>query len=284
MPIIMNSHEIREKVINNLTDRCNKLRDNNITPSLKVILVGNNQASIRYTNSKQKFCLEIGAKCEIIKLDESISEEKFSDTINTVVNDQLVHGCLIQLPLPSHLQKIDLPSIIPPSKDVDGFHYENIGKLFYNQDSLLPCTPKGIITCLKHYKVPIAGKHIVIIGRSHIVGRPLALMLINQDATVTICHSKTENLNMITKTADIIISAIGRANFINKTYLNLDKKQILVDVGINQNTQGKLCGDIDFENVLPYVSAITPVPGGIGPMTIISLMQNLLQAAEKTYK
>ncbi len=281
MAIIMNSREIREKVINNLTNRCKKLRDNNISPSLKVILVGNNQASIRYTKSKQKFCLEIGAECEVIKLEESISEEKFCQTVATVVNDQTVHGCLIQLPLPRHLKNIDLPSIIPSSKDVDGFHYLNIGKLFYNKDSLLPCTPKGIITCLKHYQIPIAGKHVVIIGRSHIVGRPLALMLINQNATVTICHSKTENLNMVTKTADIIISAIGKANFINKTHLNLDKKQTLVDVGINQNTQGKLCGDIDFKNVFPYVSAITPVPGGIGPMTIISLMQNLLQAAEK---
>ncbi len=274
---------LRELEVENLKKRTNALRQRGVTPSMKVILVGENKASVLYTRNKKKFIESVGCECEIIHLPENLTEELFLTEIGRIVTDKSVHGCFIQLPLPKHLGHLDVGQLIPPEKDVDGFNQGNVTKLFkgdIGKDGLLPCTPKGIITLLNFYKIGLEGKNVVVIGRSEIVGRPLALLLINHNATVTICHSRTKNLKDFTKSADILISAIGRANFLDRSFLSPAKNQVIVDVGINHDEKGQLCGDVNFKDVFDYCSAITPVPGGIGPMTILSLTQNLLQATE----
>ncbi len=276
---------VREQEIENLKKRTDALRQRGITPTMKVILVGENKASVLYTRNKKKFIESIGGDCEIIHLPENLTEELFLKEVQRIVSDPSVHGCFIQLPLPKHLAHIDVGHLIPAEKDVDGFNEGNITKLFKGDtgnEALLPCTPRGIITLLSFYGIVLEGKNIVVIGRSEIVGRPLALLLINHNATVTVCHSKTKNLKGITKTADILVSAIGRANFLDKSFLSPEKNQVIVDVGINHDEKGQLCGDVNFEDVFDHCNAITPVPGGIGPMTILSLTQNLLQAAESS--
>ena len=265
-----------------LRKSCEALKKQGISPSMRVILVGDNPASLLYTRNKKKFCEKFGADCDIIKLPLDLKEDQFILEVKKIAEDPSVHGCFVQLPLPKHLQHLDVGSLIPPGKDVDGFHARNINSLFQGDKgakALLPCTPKGIISLLQHYDIPLSGKNIVVIGRSLIVGRPLALLLNNYDATVTLCHSKTKNLKKLTKAADIIISAVGRPRFLGSEYVRDDQGQVLIDVGINHDHEGKLCGDIDFREVENLVQSLTPVPGGVGPMTILSLAQNLLQAA-----
>ena len=197
--------------------------------------------------------------------------------------DSNVHGCIIQLPLPKQLTHLDVGLLVSPEKDVDGFHPQNIYAVISNHidnKHFVSCTPKGIITLLKESQIEIAGKKIAIIGRSMIVGKPLACLLTNNNATVTLCHSKTENIQAITKECDIIVSAVGIAKLVNESFLSNKKNQVVIDVGMNTDTQGQLCGDVDFENIQDKVLAITPVPGGVGPMTIVSLAQNLLQASK----
>ena len=208
----------------------------------------------------------------------------FQNIILELAQDQKVHGLLVQLPLPKHLHKIDLKELIPAEKDVDGFHYLNLGKLIASNtsDSFIPCTPKGILQLLNYNHISLEGKHAVIIGRSLIVGKPLSVLLTNHNATVTLCHSYTQNLERLTKEADIIFVAIGIPNFLGKTYLSNTKKQIIIDIGINTRPDKKLCGDVNFNEIQNLVEAITPVPGGIGPLTILSLTQNLLLAAERS--
>ena len=274
---------LRAKEIESLKSRTKSLKDRGVVPTMKVILVGEKKASVLYTRNKKKFIESIGGDCEIIHLAEDINEDVFIKEVERIVSDRSVHGCFIQLPLPKHLAYLDVGQIIPPEKDVDGFNQGNITKLFkgdIGKDALLPCTPKGIIALLNFYGITLAGKNVVVIGRSEIVGRPLALLLINHDATVTVCHSKTKNLKDFTQKAEIIISAIGRANFLDRSFLNSSKNQVIVDVGINHDAEGNLCGDVNFKDVFDFCEAVTPVPGGIGPMTILSLTQNLLQATE----
>ena len=273
-----------EKQVELLKQECETLKSKGITPCLKVILVGSDPGSVIYTNSKKRFAEKIGASCDIINLEESINEDEFLNVVNGFNQDDLVHGILIQLPLPKSLSQIDTTDLVVPHKDVDGFHYENVAKIYRGQlgeTSMIPCTPKGIVTMAKYYGIDFAGKKVVIIGRSLIVGKPLSLLLTNLNATVTLAHSKTQNLKELTKSADIIVTAIGSPKLFTTDYFRDDNSQVIFDVGINRNEDGKLCGDCDFPNIKDQVAAITPVPKGIGPMTIFSVSQNLISAAKK---
>lgn len=283
MSQLLHSASVRKLITKGLKSECKALKEKNIFPSMKVVLVGSDPASIIYTSSKKKFCEKIGALCDIVTLDEKISEKEFLNTITDINNDDSVHGCIIQMPLPKHLSHLDVGRLVKKEKDVDGFHPENLYALLSNngdQHDFISCTPKGILTLMQESQISVAGKHVVIIGRSMIVGKPLAMLLTNHNATVTLCHSQTENLKDLTRKCDILVSAIGKANFIDESYLSPNKNQVIIDVGMNTDTQGQLCGDVHFEKVEGHVSAITPVPGGVGPMTIVSLAQNLLQASK----
>lgn len=284
-PILIKSAPVVEKNLNELSKKCEGLKARGITPTMRVILVGDNPGSIIYTRNKKKFIEKFGAECEIIKLPKDLNESDFLAKVKSIVEDSKNHGCFVQLPLPTQLSHIDVGELIPPHKDVDGFNKANIMNLFKGEkgeNALIPCTPKGIITLCNHYGVELEGKNVVVIGRSLIVGKPMSLLLANHNATVTMCHSKTENLKLHTQTADIIVIAIGSAKFLTKEFLNDSKKQFIIDVGMNHDENGKLCGDCDFHNIKELVAGITPVPGGVGPMTILSLAQNLLQAAENS--
>ena len=283
MSQILHSASVRKLITKGLKAECKALKEKNIFPQMKVILVGSNPASLIYTSSKKKFCEKIGAACEIVALDENISETEFLKIVQKINADETVHGFLIQLPLPKHLSHLDVSHLVAKEKDVDGFHPENVYALLSNNSSetnFISCTPKGILTLMQESQISVEGKHVVIIGRSMIVGKPLAMLLTNHNATVTLCHSQTKNLKEVTKRCDILISAIGKAHFIDESYISHNKNQVIIDVGMNTDTQGQLCGDVDFEKVVNLVSAITPVPGGVGPMTIVSLAQNLLQASQ----
>ena len=280
---LLSSAPIKKKITKELKLECKQLHSHGISPYLKVILVGNNPASLIYTANKKKYCEKIGAQCDIVSLPEDTDLKTFLQTIEDINQDPKVHGCIIQLPLPKHLAHLNVGRLISKQKDVDGFHPENIYAVVSNQidtQTLISCTPKGIVTLLREYNIDIAQKNIAVLGRSMIVGKPLACLLTNQNATVTLCHTKTSHLKEITRKADIIVCAMGSPELIDETYLSTEKNQVIIDVGMNTNKQGELCGDVNFERVKDHVFAITPVPGGVGPMTIISLAQNLLQAAK----
>lgn len=283
MSLLLKAAPIVEKELEVLKGKCTQLKKINIHPTLKIILAGNDNASVVYTNNKKKYSEKIGINCQIISLPENISVEDFSKIVKDINNDPKVDGQLIQLPLPSHLNVLDVENLVIPEKDVDGLHQENLAKLFNGKtgsSEMIPCTPKGIISLLKYYNINISGKNVAIIGRGPTVGKPLSLLFTNHNATVTLCHSKTKDIRSITKKSDIIVSAIGKSKYLDKSYLSENGDQVIIDVGINTDENGKLCGDVDFENVKNFVSAITPVPGGVGPLTILSLAQNLIFAAE----
>ena len=245
-------------------------------PHLVVILVGDNPASVSYVTGKGKACEEIGIKNTTIKKPETISEKELLDIIDELNNDSTVDGILVQLPLPKHINPDLVINAITPSKDVDGFHPINVASLYLKQPGIVSCTPKGIIEVLDFANIQIEGKHAVVIGRSNIVGMPVSKLLLDRNATVTICHSRTKNLAEITKTADIIIAAVGKAKFVKADMVR--DGAVVIDVGVNRDeTTGKLCGDVDFKDVEPKASYITKVPGGIGPMTITCLMENTLE-------
>ena len=274
MSQILHSASVKKLITKALKAECKALKESNIFPQLKVVLVGSDPASIIYTANKKKYCEKIGALCEIITLKEDISENEFLKTITQINQDDLVHGCIIQLPLPKQLSHLDVGYLVKKEKDVDGFHPENIFALIADngdENNFISCTPKGILTLMQESEIQISGKNIVVIGRSMIVGKPLAMLLTNLNATVTLCHSHTQNLKEITKNCDIIISAVGKAQFIDESYISPNKHQVIIDVGMNTDAQGQLCGEVHFEKVVNLVSAITPVPGGVGPMTIVSL-------------
>ncbi len=252
-------------------------------PHLVVILVGDNPASVSYVTGKGKACEEIGIKNTTIKKPETITEKELLDIINDLNNDSDVDGILVQLPLPKHINPDLVINAIKPEKDVDGFHPINVASLYLKQPGIVSCTPKGIIEVLDYANIEIAGKHAVVIGRSNIVGMPVSKLLLDRNATVTICHSKTKNLEEITKTADIIIAAVGKAKFVKSNMVN--EGAVVIDVGVNRDSEtGKLCGDVDFKDVEPKASYITKVPGGIGPMTITCLMENTLECYLKHVK
>jgi methylenetetrahydrofolate dehydrogenase (NADP+) / methenyltetrahydrofolate cyclohydrolase len=284
MDKLLKSKPVIEKRRASLASKCSELKEKGVTPTMKVILVGENPASLIYTRNKKKFMEKIGADCEIISLPQDLTEQDFLAKVNEISSNDSVHGCFVQLPLPKQLSHIDVGELIPPEKDVDGFHSKNLYQLMHGdtgKHSLLPCTPKGMITLMHEYGIELEGKNVVIIGRSMIVGKPMGLLLLNHNATVSICHSRTKNLKQQTRNADIIVSAIGKANFVTKDFLNDSGNQILIDVGMNHDENNKLCGDIDLNDVLDSCAKITPVPGGVGPMTILSLAENLITAASR---
>ncbi|QUW22282.1 bifunctional methylenetetrahydrofolate dehydrogenase/methenyltetrahydrofolate cyclohydrolase FolD [Sporosarcina sp. Marseille-Q4063] len=268
--------EIREEI----KARVTALKERGCTPGLAVILVGENQASHTYVRNKQKSSIEVGMKSELVNLPASVTEEELLGHISKLNNDDSIHGILVQLPLPDHIDENRIILAIDPKKDVDGFHPENVGKMIIGQRSFLSCTPYGIIKLLERTNTPIKGKHAVIIGRSNIVGKPMGQLLLQRDATVTYCHSRTVDLPSYTKQADILIVAIGRTKFIGEEHVK--DGAVVIDVGMNRDENGKLCGDVDFEAVKDKASAITPVPGGVGPMTITMLLKNTLQSAEES--
>ena len=252
------------------------LREKNARiPKLVVVLVGDNPASQTYVKNKAKACERVGFLSEIIELDGSISQEIVLSTIDRLNRDETVDGILVQLPVPKHLDAKAIVHALDPNKDVDGLHPLNVAKLYENEKGFVPCTPKGIMRLLKEYQINVVGKHCVVLGRSNLVGRPVAQLLLNENATVTICHSKTQNLSEFTKQADIIVVAIGRANFL--TSKDVNHAECIIDVGINR-VDGKLVGDVAYDELLDKVDAMTPVPGGVGPMTIGMLLENTLEA------
>ncbi len=260
------------KIINDIKNKVDKLK---IKPKLVVILVGHDNASQIYVRNKQKRCLEVGIESEVLHLGENISENLLLDKIKKLNEDKNINAILVQMPLPKHINSNLIIETISPLKDVDGFHPYNVGKLALNMTPYaVACTPSGILKLLNAYNIEIKGKNTVILGRSNIVGRPLSLLLLNNNATLTICHSKTENIKEITNTADILISAIGKANFIDSTFIK--KNVCIIDVGINRDENNKLTGDVNFNDVFNKCKFITPVPKGVGPMTIAMLLQNTL--------
>lgn len=252
------------------------LREKNARiPKLVVILVGDNPASQTYVKNKAKACERVGFLSEIIELDGSISQEIVLSTIDHLNRDDAVDGILVQLPVPKHLDAKAIVHALDPNKDVDGLHPLNVAKLYENEKGFVPCTPKGIMRLLKEYQIDVVGKHCVVLGRSNLVGRPVAQLLLNENATVTICHSKTQNLSEFTKQAHIIVVAIGRAHFL--TSKDVNHAECIIDVGINR-VDGKLVGDVAYDELVDKVDAMTPVPGGVGPMTIGMLLENTLEA------
>lgn len=253
------------------------VEEHNLDVNLTVIQVGNDPASSVYVKNKMNACHYIGIKSDAYIVDDGVTEQELINLINVLNEDDSVDGILVQLPLPKHLNSQNILSKIDPNKDVDGFHANNIGNLALGNRCFVPCTPLGIAKMLRHYGVNPAGKHCVIVGRSNIVGKPMAMLMLQNNATVTVCHSKTENLEEVCKQADILICATGKPKFFTKDYIK--EGAVVVDVGIHQTEDGKLCGDVDFEDVKDMVSAISPVPGGVGPMTVASLMSNCVEAA-----
>ena len=251
-------------------------------PGLAVVIVGSDPASQVYVRNKHKACGEVGMYSEVHALPAETTEDELLLLIDKLNKDTKIHGILVQLPLPKHLDEEKVILAIDPRKDVDAFHPQNVGKIMIGNFSFVPCTPAGVMELLKQYNIDPAGKHCVIIGRSNIVGKPQAMLMLKENATVTICHSKTANLAEITKTADILVAAVGRANFVTADMVK--EGAVVIDVGINRNADGKLCGDVDFAAVEPMASYITPVPGGVGPMTITMLLKNTLTAAKEQTK
>ena len=276
MTTIIDGKTIAENITKKLKDKILTLKE---PPNLAVIQVGNNTASNIYVNLKKKKAEELGIKSTIIKLDESVSEDEVITKIQELNKNKEVHAILVQLPLPKHINTNKIIKSISPQKDADGFTTQNSGDLLNGTiPTVYPCTPKGILRLIKEYNIEISGKHAVIVGRSNIVGKPIAIMLLNENATVTICHSKTKNLKEFTKQADILISAVGRKMIFKDM---VKQNAVIIDVGIFKDENGKTTGDVDFENVKELTSYITPVPKGVGPMTIAMLMENTIELYEQ---
>lgn len=278
MANIIDGKLVSKKIRETISEEVTALKEQGIFPKLAVILVGNDPASAVYVRNKEKACIETGIEPVQITMPEQTSESELLDLIGKLNADSSVHGILVQLPLPRHINENKVIESIDPAKDVDAFTHESVGRIVEGKYTFLPCTPAGIMKLLEFYGVEIAGKECVVIGRSNIVGKPMALLLLNASGTVTVCHSKTKNLAEITRRADILVVAIGRANFVTADMVG--EGAVVIDVGINRLDNGKLCGDVEFESVSQKASLITPVPGGVGPMTITMLMKNTVFAAK----
>ena len=276
---LINGKELAKKIRGELKLEVDNLRKNGIIPKLAVIMVVDDKASEVYVRNKSKACNEIGIEFEEFLLKSNIKQEELIDLIKKLNDRKDVHGILLQSPIPEHLNIREAFDTIDYRKDVDGFNPVNIGKLAIGEDAFVSCTPYGVIKMLEEYNIVIEGKRAVVIGRSNIVGKPLIQCLLNKNATVTICHSKTKNIAEITKEADILIAALGKPKFVKENMVK--ENAVVIDVGINRNEEGKLVGDVDFENVSKKASYITPVPGGVGPMTIAMLMNNVVKATKK---
>ena len=276
---IMDGKALAKSIRENLKLEVEELKKQGKIPKLAVILVGNDKASQIYVRNKSKVCMELGIEYEEILLEETIKMQELLDIIDSLNNREDIKGILLQSPIPKHLDINEAFRRIKPEKDVDGFNPVSVGKLCLNQDTFVSCTPFGILKLLEAYGIKIDGKDAVVIGRSNIVGKPMALSLLNKNATVTVCHSHTKNLSEITKKADILVVAIGKKHFVTADMVK--EGAVVIDVGINRTDEG-LFGDVDFENVKEKASYITPVPGGVGPMTIAMLMTNLVKATKNS--
>ncbi|MBB6175355.1 methylenetetrahydrofolate dehydrogenase (NADP+)/methenyltetrahydrofolate cyclohydrolase [Anoxybacillus tengchongensis] len=279
---IINGFELAKEKRAQLAKEVEQLKREGIVPSLAVILVGDHPASQSYVKAKQKACEEIGVRSVLLTFPSDISESFLLEQIARLNEDGSVHGILVQLPLPPQINELHVIEAIAPEKDVDGFHPLNIGRMMTGQQTFLPCTPYGILYMVQSLQVDIAGKHVVVVGRSNIVGKPVGQLFLREHATVTYCHSRTNDLEAITRQADILIVAVGKPKLITSSYVK--KGAIVIDVGVNRLEDGKLCGDVDFDDVKQIASYITPVPKGVGPMTITMLLHNTVQAAREQHK
>ncbi len=262
-----------------LVPRVNTLKEKGITPKLVVILVGDHPASASYVRQKEKFADKCGIIAETWRYEAEVTEKKILEEIERINKDKEIHGVIVQLPLPDHISIQKVLNTIHPSKDVDGFTPNNIGELFLGEPTLQCCTPKGIITMIKESGHELSGKNVTVIGRSNIVGKPVAMLALNESATVTICHSRTKNLNEHLEKSDIIIVAVGIPEFLKGD--QIPAGAVVIDVGIHRKDDGKLCGDVEFESAVEVAGAISPVPGGVGPMTVYSLIENTIESAER---
>lgn len=279
MAQIIDGKALAQTIRGNLKNEVEELKKEGIKPKLAVIMVGEDKASKIYVKNKSKACEEVGIEYEEYLLKTETTMPELLDLIRDLNNNDNIHGILLQAPLPKHLDSEAAFREISPDKDVDGFNPVNVGKLCLNQDCFVSCTPNGVVKMLEEYKIPTEGANTVIIGRSNIVGKPLVQCLLNKNATVTVCHSKTKDIEKITQKADIVIAALGKPNFVKSDMVK--EGSVIIDVGINRLDDGKIVGDIDFENIEKKASYITPVPGGVGPMTVAMLMSNVVKAAKK---
>ena len=278
MAKIIDGKAISLQIKDELKEQVSKYKAEGVEITLAVVKVGNDPASAVYVRNKEKACEYIGVTSRTLALPEETTEEELLDTVKELNEDDSVNGILVQLPLPKHIDESKILLAIDPGKDVDGFHPVNVGKMVIGEDTFLPCTPAGIIEMLKRSNIDISGKECVVIGRSNIVGKPMSLLMLKENATVTIAHSRTKNLKEVTKRADILVAAIGKAKFVTAEYVK--DGAVVIDVGMDRDENGKLCGDVDFETVEPIASAITPVPGGVGPMTVTMLLVNCLRSVK----
>ena len=276
---IIDGKKLAKEIRENLKIKCDELKEKGANPKLVVIMVGEDKASQVYVRNKSKACNKIGIEFEEYLLNENIEQEELIELIQKLNNDITIHGILLQSPIPAHLNINEAIRTIAPEKDVDGFNPVNVGKLCLNQDTFVSCTPYGIMKMFEAYNIDLTGKNVTILGRSNIVGKPLIQCCLNKNATVTVCHSKTKDLKKYTKDADVIIAAIGKSKFVTADMIK--QGAVVIDVGINRGEDGKITGDVDFENVSQKASYITPVPGGVGPMTIAMLMNNVIKATKR---
>ena len=279
MAVIIDGKALSVKLKNDMKVKVEELKESGINPCLAVIIVGDNPASRVYVNNKKKSCEELGIKSLEFALAAETTEEELLEIIDNLNKDEGVDGILCQLPLPSHICEKNVINSISPEKDVDAFHPENVGHIMIGDYTFLPCTPAGVMEMLKEYEIDVAGKNCVVVGRSNIVGKPMTMLLLKENATVTVCHSRTKDLPSVTRGADVLVSAVGKPGLITADMVK--DGAVVIDVAINRLESGKLCGDVDFENVKEKASYITPVPGGVGPMTIATLMKNTVVAAQK---
>ena len=276
---IISGREVAETILTtDLKNKVIELNKKNINPKLRVILVGDMKASASYVAQKEKFAVKAGIESDVMRFEASVTESEILAEIDKINGDSTIHGVIVQLPLPDHISVAKVLNRIHPSKDVDGFTPTNVGKLFLGEDTLVSCTPKGIMQMLASTKMDLNGKNVTVVGRSNIVGKPVAILCLQQNATVTMCHSRTKDLNAKLSDADVIIVAVGIPKFISGD--QIPEGCVVIDVGIH-NIDGKLCGDVDFDSVSEKASAITPVPGGVGPMTVCALIENTIIAAER---
>lgn len=276
---ILDGKSLAREIRNDISKKVNELKEKaGITPGLAVVIVGEDPASQSYVRMKEKACIEANFYSEVHRCKESITQDELLGLIHELNHNPKIHGILVQLPLPKHLDEKIINENIVPSKDVDGFSPVNFGNLFLKQPGFVPCTPKGIIRLLKHYGIQLEGKNVVVVGRSDIVGKPTAALFLHENATITLCHSKTKDLSKHTKEADILVSAEGKANFISGDMIK--EGAIVIDAGTNK-VGDQLVGDVDFEAAYDKAERITPVPGGVGPMTIAMLLENTLEAVNK---
>lgn len=277
---ILDGKKTAQKVKDALKERVEQLKKDGLTPGLAVIIVGNDSASRVYVNNKKKACEYVGIHSEEYALPEETTQDELIALVKRLNEKADIHGILCQLPLPKHINEEAVINAIDPQKDVDAFHPINVGKIMIGNFDFLPCTPAGVMELIDESGIDLTGKHCVVVGRSNIVGKPQAMLLLHRNATVTICHSKTENLPQVCRTADVLVVAVGRAKMVDESYIK--EGAVVIDVGMDRDENGKLCGDVDFDSACKKAGYITPVPGGVGPMTIATLMKNAVTAAEKS--